>query len=902
MPERIEKTPNWHALPAEVVLEWLSVTSEGLSADEATNRLQRHGPNQLPPSAQRGPLRRLLAQFHNLLIYVLLIAGSITLLLKHRVDAAVIFGVVVINAMIGFLQEGRAERAIRAIRAMLSPQATVRRDGNMRKIDAQDLVPGDIVRLEAGDRVPADLRLLQSHGLRSDESSLTGESLPVDKQPSTLAVNTALADRCNMVFSGSLILAGQGLGVVIATAEDTELGHINALLAGIETLTTPLLRQIQKLAQLLTIAILLLAGLTFILGVWIYHQYILDMFLSTVAFAVAAIPEGLPAIITITLAIGVRRMAERHVIIRRLPAVETLGAVSVICSDKTGTLTLNEMTVVSLVTADCHYTVEAHGYAPEGHIKAMNDPTAIANAGDLAELLRIGVLCNDGNVELHGNLWVAVGDPIDAALIVLARKQGLDITHEITLWPRLDAIPFDPSQQMMATLHHDHKGQRFIALKGAPERVIMRCSSQRHDGMDNPLDALYWQTWLERLADEGQRMLAFAMRPMPTMTTNSLSHAALEDGFSLLGFAGFIDPPREEAADAVARAIRAGISVKMITGDHPRTAAAIAADLGIDGNHPPLTGSELDTLDPATMGTAVRDTAVFARMAPAHKLRLIEALQQDQHVIAMTGDGVNDAPALKRADVGIAMGLKGTETAKEAAEMVIADDNFSTIVAGIEEGRAAYDNIRKSVLFILPTNGAEALVIMSAVIADTLLPISAVQILWVNMITAVTLSLALAFERPEAGLMLRPPRPANESLITGLLLRRIALVSISLLASVDVTFYSALALGASLDTARTAAVNMLVMGEMVYLLSVRRLSAGMHHRNVMRDNPWILLALALTAIIQLLFTYTAPMQTLFATSSLPWKAWPPMLALTALIYLLIELEKHLWNRRLDRKR
>lgn len=899
MSEHIDSIPVWHALQTDATLEWLGTTTKGLSPDQAADRLQRNGPNRLPLPAQRGPLHRFFAQFNNLLIYILLIAGFSMLAIRQWIDAGVILGVVIINAFIGFIQEGRAQHAIEAIRSMLSQHATVLRGGTMHRIDALQLVTGDIIHLEAGDRVPADLRLVKIHNLRVDESSLTGESLPVNKQVAPLPVETNLADRLNMAYSGSLILSGQGQGVVIATADATELGRINALLASIEPLTTPLLRQIQKLAQILTLVILALAGLTFIFGVWLHRQDLLDMFLSAVAFAVAAIPEGLPAVITITLAIGVRRMAERHVIIRRLPAVETLGAVSVVCSDKTGTLTRNEMTVVSLVTANGRFEVESHGYAPQGEILPLDTPSAASSPGDLTELLRTGALCNDGSIEWHKTHWRAVGDPIDAALIVAARKHAINLSSSENPWPRLDTIPFEAALQMMATLHRDRQNRLFIALKGAPERVLSRCETQRSNGLDQPLDMPYWQTQLAAMADAGQRVLAIAMCSSPHLT-DTLSHAALEGGFSLLGFAGFIDPPREEAKEAVERAARAGIAVKMITGDHARTAAAIAASLGIEGSHPPLTGSELDELDGQSLKAVVQNTAVFARMAPEHKLRLIEALQQSGHVIAMTGDGVNDAPALKRADVGVAMGLMGTEVAKEAAEIVLTDDNFATIVAGIEEGRTAYDNIRKSLLFILPTNGAEALVIMSAVIANTLLPISAVQILWINMITAVTLSLALIFERPEMGIMHRPPRSIKTPLITTYLFWRIILVSLSLLAVVDITFYSALWIGANLDTARTAAVNMLVLGEMACLLSARFLNISTLNRKVFSGNPWIGITLTLTFAIQLIFTYAPPMQMLFSTAFLPWTAWLPLIALATFLFVLLELEKMLRSRKLDR--
>ncbi|WP_455383765.1 HAD-IC family P-type ATPase [Acidihalobacter prosperus] len=891
----------WHAISADEALQALDSTRQGLSAERAAARLAADGPNRLPAPAPPSRLRRFALQFHNLLIYILLVAGALTLALGHWIDAGVIFGVVVINALIGYIQEGKAEDAMAAIRAMLSPHATVLRDGHYAELDAADIVAGDLVLLQTGDRVPADVRLLSAHRLRIDESALTGESVPVDKQSEAMPEQTALAERRSMAYSGTLVVNGQGLGVVTATGSDTEIGRINVLLAGVETLTTPLLRQIAGFSRTLTGLILGLAAFTVAVGIGLRGESIEDMFLAAVALAVAAIPEGLPAIITITLAIGVRRMAARNVIIRRLPAVETLGAVSVVCTDKTGTLTRNEMTVANASTAVDQYAFGGVGYAPIGGIErltAESGDSAVQpdEAPDLVELLRGGLLCNDGDITQHGEDWIAVGDPMDAALVALARKGGLDPAYEREAWPRVDAVPFESQHQFMATLHHDHAGHGFVVLKGAPERILERCRAQRAHGEDHALEADAWHARLDALAAQGRRILAVAYKAFET-PPEALELDELEGGFSLLGLLGFIDPPREEAAAAVAAAQSAGIRVKMITGDHAATAAAIGASLGLNEARRVLTGPEIDGLDVAQLREAVHDSGVIARAAPEHKLRLIEALQADGQTVAMTGDGVNDAPALKRADVGVAMGRKGTEAAKEAAEIVITDDNFASIVAGVEEGRTAYDNIRKAILFILPTNGAEALVVIAAILSGTWLPITPVQILWINMITAVTLALALAFEPPETAVMRRRPRPPRTPLLSRYLLWRIALVSLLLLGAVDFVFFWLLQQGADVDTARTAAVNMLVLGEAAYLLNTRYLSAAATNRDGLLGNRWALLAIALVLFFQILLTYAPPMQLLFATAPLNAGTWLLLATFAVALYGLIELEKMVVRRR-----
>ncbi len=899
-------SPAWHALSAQTALERLAAGPDGLSSTEAAELLARNGPNCLPPPPRRSALRRLLAQFHNVLIYILLIAGFSTAWLGHWVDSGVIFGVVLINAVIGFLQEGKAEQAMDAIRHLLSPHASVLRDGHFRDIPAEDLVPGDIVRLQSGDRVPADLRLLQVRELRIEEAALTGESVPVDKHTEPLAAGAVIGDRANLAFSGTLVSYGQGQGVVVATGAHTELGRISALLGRVTTLTTPLLRQIARFGRWLTIAILIVATVTFAIGSLVQHYPLDEMFLAAVALAVAAIPEGLPAIITITLAIGVQRMAQRNVIIRRLPAVETLGSVTVICSDKTGTLTRNEMTVQTLVTAAATVTVSGAGYAPHGEFRRDDTRLEPEDDGDLMELLRGGLLCNDAELlgpesttQDSGDSWHVHGDPMEGALITVARKAGLDPQHEHASLPRTDAIPFESVHRFMATLHHDHAGHGFVYLKGAPEQILAMCNHERHAGEDRPLDPAYWHARTEVLAHAGQRLLAVAFLPAQDHL-QSIGFRDVEAGLTLLGLFGFIDPPREDAREAVAECQAAGIRVKMITGDHRVTAQAIGRQLGIGHNNSACTGTELEALDDARLRQQVRDTDVFARTSPEHKLRLVQALQANGEVCAMTGDGVNDAPALKRADVGVAMGVKGTEAAKEAAEMVLTDDNFASIVAGVEEGRTVYDNIKKAILFILPTNGAEAFIVITAIALGRMLPITPVQILWVNMITAVTLALALAFEPAEDALMCRSPRRPDEPLLSRFLVWRLLFVSVVLVVGVFGLFVWQRAAGTDLATARTLAVNALVFGEIFYLFNTRFLIASSLTPGVLHGNRTALVATVLVIGFQLLFTYLPPMQRLFGTSSYPLALWWPVIGIGAAVFVLVEVEKA-WLRRRARR-
>jgi len=884
--------PRWHNIEAEDILQRLASSTDGLPQEDAQRRLQEHGPNRLPPAKKKSPLARFLVQFHNVLIYVLIGSGCVMALLGHWLDSGVIIGVVVINAIIGYIQEGKAEKALDAIRNMLSHQAMVKRDNKFISLPADQLVPGDIVLLQSGDKVPADLRLFKARDLRIEEAMLTGESVPVEKTTTPVAELASIGDRRCVAYSGTFVTYGQGQGVVVATGEHTEIGRISSMLRHVQMLTTPLLRQIANFAKWLTIAISLIASMTFAFGVFVQNFSVEEMFLAAVGLAVAGIPEGLPAIMTITLAIGVQRMARKNAIIRRLPAVETLGSVTVICSDKTGTLTRNEMMVQTLATAAGTLEVSGTGYDPHGSFVLDGGDITADEFPLLREISQAALLCNDASLTQTGEQWGIHGDPTEGALITLALKAGLDSHYYQAQYPRTDAIPFESEHRFMATLHHDHAGHGFIYLKGAPERVLEMCQRQRMRGEDVPIDRAYWETCMETMAGRGQRLLAIAFKP--TLSEHqSLSFNDVESELSLLGIAGIIDPPREEAIRAVRVCQSAGIRVKMITGDHAVTASAIGAQMGIGDGVTAIKGTELDSFSEDELKDAVQRCDIFARVSPEQKLQLVTALQASGEVVSMTGDGVNDAPALKRADVGIAMGLKGTEVSKEAAEMVLADDNFASIANAVEEGRTVYDNLKKSIMFILPTNGGEAFTIIAAIAFGRLLPITAAQILWINMITAVTLALTLAFEPPEDNVMQRPPRNPREALLSGFLVWRVIFVSLILVAGTFGLFLWEREHGAPIELARTVAVNTLVMFEVFYLFSARYLLAPALTLEGLSGNKYVLYAIALLIVIQLTFTYAAPMQTLFATSAMSIDSWLRVITVASSVLFLVEMEKML---------
>jgi P-type Ca2+ transporter type 2C len=841
---------------------------------------------------------RLVSQFHNLFIYLLLAAAVVTAVLGEWLDSGVIAGVVLVIVIIGFVQEGRAARALEAVRGMLAPKARVLRGGQQEQIPAEELVPGDIAWLKAGDRVPADIRLIHTKNLQIQEAALTGESMAVEKGPDPVAEETELGDRTGMAFSGTVVTAGEGRGVVVAIGDASELGRISGMLAEVETLKTPLMKRLDTFTRVLSAAILALAAIVLAVGVVLWDRDWGEMFIVAVAIAVAAIPEGLPAVMTVTLALGVQRMARRHVIIRRLPAVETLGSVTVICSDKTGTLTRNEMTAKTIRTAAEDIAVEGVGYGPEGGFQIEDRDIDLKEHPTAMDMVRAGMLCSDATLTCEGDEWTPEGDPTEAALIVLAHKAGFEPAREKDGWPRVDAIPFASERRYMATLNKDEQGRHVIHVKGAPEQVLDMCTSEQRGEETGDLDADAWKQRVDEIAERGQRVLAVARKELGGTPTDLDDHDAEHD-LTLLGLFGLIDPPRQEAIDAVAACHDAGIRVKMVTGDHKLTAQAIARELGLDNPDETLTGRELEDLGDDELRRKAVDVAVFARASPEHKLRLIEAFQAERQVIAMTGDGVNDAPALKRADIGIAMGRKGTDAAREASAMVLADDNFASIERAIEEGRTVYDNLKKAVVFLLPINSAEASVIVVAILAGMALPITPVQILWVNMVSAVTLGMVFAWERAEGDVMRRPPRPTDEPLLTRFVLWRVGFVGLLLLLGAGLLFLQEQAReGTTLEFARTVAVNALVMGEIFYVLNARFLHRPAYTRAGLLGSRAVLIAIGICFVLQLLFTYAPFMNVLFGTEPLDTEAWIRCVGVGLFVFVAVELEKLVRRRRM----
>ncbi|PKO54101.1 MAG: carbonate dehydratase [Betaproteobacteria bacterium HGW-Betaproteobacteria-2] len=886
-----KETIDWHALSAEETLQRQNSRIEGLSHEESRTRLDLHGENSLPDSKRRPSWLSFLLQFHNPLIYVLLAAGITTLLIENYIDAGVIFGVVLINALIGFIQEGKAEKALEAVRSMLASRAMVMRGGERHNIDAQHLVPGDVVLLESGDKIPADLRLIRVKNLHVTEAVLTGESVPVKKHTEMVAPSASIGDRGSMAYSGTQVAFGQAHGIVVATGTQTEIGRIGSMVGDIQTLSTPLTRRLDQFARRITVFILAVSLITFIYGHYFTDMSGVDIFIAVIGLAVAAIPEGLPAIVTIVLAIGTRIMARNRAIIRRLPAVETLGSVTVICSDKTGTLTRNEMTTVRLMLPTDTISVSGTGYAPDGGFHLNETAINPETHEPLLALARCALLCNDAHLKHdEAGEWNLVGDPTEGALLTFAIKAGLDPVDTGKQFPRQDDIPFESEHRYMATLHHNHEKGVFLLLKGAPERVLELCSSEAGGKPFNNKD---WQARIEEAAEAGERVLALATRKMPADTT-AISTNDITADFELLGMVGLIDPPREEAIAAVAECQQAGIRVKMITGDHAITAAAIGRQLGLLADNP-LTGEVIETLSDEELKKRAMSTDVIARASPEHKLRLVAALQSMGHLVAMTGDGVNDAPALKAADIGVAMGQKGTDAAREASDLVLTDDNFATIAKAVREGRVVFDNIKKSLIFILPTNGGQAGVIMIAIFGGLALPVTAGQILWVNMVTAVTLALALAFEPAEKGVMHHVPRPPGQPLITRPLAMRVLFVSLLMVAVTFIMFEWEQARGSSIEMSRTAAVNMLVVGEMFYLFHARHFTASAFSFETLTGNRMALLVTGILILLQLAFTYAAPMQHLFRSTPLELLSWLMILGLGALLFLAIEAEKAIWR-------
>ena len=875
----------WHARTKEETCAAFATGLEGLGHDEAARRLGTYGPNQLPAAPRPHAALRFAAQFNNALIYFLLAAALAAMLLGHVVDGVVIVIVVVVNAVVGFIQEGKAERALDAIRDMIAPHAVVVRDGERHTVDARAIVPGDVVVLEAGDRVPADIRLLRARGLSADEAILTGESVPAEKREEAVPAETALGDRLPILHSGTLVTTGQGHGVVVATGSGTEIGRISGLIGEVQALTTPLLGQINAFGRLFTWFAIGAAALLFAFAVLARGYGWLDALMVVVALAVGAVPEGLPAVITITLAIGVRRMAARNAVVRRLPAVETLGATSVICSDKTGTLTKNEMTVRHVVTAGGVTEIAGSGYVPEGGLSGPQDRIRDA-------LARAALLCNDARLVERDGQWTVLGDPMEGALVTLAAKAGLHAEIERETRSRLDEIPFDAQHRFMATLHDDPDGTRRIFVKGAPERVLAMCKDQADEDGTGAVDPAYWRRHIDAAAAQGERVLGFATA-LADPRSDRLRFDMVETGLTFLGICGFIDPPRPEAVAAVAECRSAGIAVKMITGDHNGTALAIARQLAISDAPKALEGGALDAMPDEALRRAVEEVSVFSRATPEHKLRIVRALQENGHIVAMTGDGVNDAPAVKQADVGVAMGRKGTEAAKEAAQMVLLDDNFASIVAAVHEGRTVYDNIRKVIGWTLPSNGGEVLCVILAILLGLTLPMTPVQILWINMILTVTLGLVLAFEPPEPGVMRRPPRRRDAPILSRFLVWRIVFVSVLFMLGVFGIFEYALRRGYDEAGARTMVVNTLVVMEIFYLFNVRYLHRTSFSLVGAMGTPAVLAAIAVVVAAQLLFTFAPFMHGLFDSAPVAFVDSLLILAVGVTAMIALEVEKML---------
>ena len=889
---------HWHAISRDEASRFLETDPEtGLDRLEIKRRQTDFGPNVITSHKKQNPFMLFLRQFHQALVYILIAAGLTTVFLHEWIEAVFIFGVVIVNAVIGFFQEYRAVEAMAALAETMETEATVVRAGKKEKINAESLVPGDMVWLQGGDKVPADLRLYEIYDLRIDESALTGESVPVDKQSERLDTELSLADRKNMAYASTLVTYGRGLGVVVSTGDKTEVGRISKLIASATELKTPLTRKISQFSRYLLIAILVLAAVTFCVGL-LRGEPLFDMFLAAVALAVGSIPEGMPAAITIMLAIGVSRMARRQSIIRKLPAVETLGGTTIICSDKTGTLTENQMTVQEIQTIDNQYLVSGIGYEPKGRIR-INDPgneNKIKEASALDQCLTCGVLCNDSSLVQNGEVWKINGDPTEAALLVSAKKAGMAVENLFQSHVREDELPFDSARQFMATLNKDPQtGHRQIYVKGSVESVLDQCRTARISNGDTvPLDRETALAKAAEMAARGLRVLTFAISPV----LDGEQGIEILDGkksLIFLGFQAMLDPPRDSSAKAIQTCHRAGVSVKMITGDHALTATAIAKRLDMLNDRDKdglgvVTGSEIGEMRDDELIRVAEENTVFARVSPEQKLHLVEALQENSHVVAMTGDGVNDAPALRQADIGVAMGKNGTEVAKDASDMVLLDDNFATIVSAVEEGRGVYDNLIKFIVWTLPTNLGEGLVILAAVIFGVTLPILPIQILWINMSTALLLGMMLAFEPREPDIMNRPPRDPKHAILDRDTIVRIFFVGFLMLIGAFGLFELAEWRGYTVDRARTIAVNVFIFIEIFYLFNCRSLEQSVFRIGLF-TNRLAFLGAGVMVLLQMVYTYFPPANRLFQSAPLSVGDWIQILLYSVLVFWLVEMLK-----------
>lgn len=878
----------WYQLGIEDVFKKLGTSVKGLTEAEATSRLEKFGPNKLAEEEKISRLKLLLHQFASPLIYILMIAAVVTFFLQEYKDTGVILAVIILNAVIGYTQELKAEKNVRALKKLIVPKARVIREGRELEIDSEALVPGDVVVLASGSKVPADLRLIKASELRIEEAMLTGESLPVEKNFQTISEeNLTSGDQVNMAFMGTVVVHGRAKGVVVETGHRTVLGQIATEVQEALTLKAPLQEKFDRFARTIGLIVLIASGILFLTGV-LMGESIKNMFMTVVAAAVATIPEGLPVVVTITLAIGVTRMARRNAIIRRLPAVETLGSTTVIGSDKTGTLTKNEMTVKGVYAGDHVYEVTGEGYEPTGEILAewLSVDSGLDPA--LKMVFRIGLLCNESNVYKEEGVYKVDGDPTEAALIVSALKAGLNAEDERTTYPQIDIIPFESDRGYMATLHRQGE-KKWIFIKGAPEKLFDICST---------CSGGPWQRVghiAENFAREGLRVLAMAYKEVPP-ETEELTHELLETGLIFAGLQGMMDPPRPEVISAIEGCWKAGIRVIMITGDHAVTARTIAKKLGIGGTNPKvLTGRELETINDEELFQEVRETDVYARVSPNHKLRITQQLIRQGNIVAVTGDGVNDAPALKAAHIGVAMGKSGTDVAREASDMVLADDNFTSIFNAVEEGRIVFDNLRKVTFFLIPTGIAAILSILGSILLGLPLPYLPAQLLWINLVSNGLQDVALAFEPGEKGVLSRPPRDPQEGIMSRVLIERTVLVSLLISLGVLYEFWLALDQGLSLEKARTIA-----MTTMVFFQFFQAWNSRSEMQSVFRlspvSNPFLFYGMVAAILSQLAVIYVPGLQWIFRTEPIAGNEWVPILLISLSVIVLVELDKW-WRRR-----
>ena len=886
---------NWHSLETDKILEvFESDINDGLGPLSIGHREEFFGKNIIKEKKRESKLIKFFMQFHNALIYILLGASAVTALLNEWIDSGVIFGVVIINVIIGYIQEVKAQEAIESLKQMMQTEAIVIRDGKKINISSVDLVPGDIVLLESGSKVPADLRLLDSKDLKVDESMLTGESLSVSKNILTHSQDITLNDRKNMTYSGTFVTYGRATGIVVATSQNTEIGKIAHLIDETISMQTPLTVKMAEFSKILLYVILTLAAFTFFIGV-LRDNSAVDTFMASVALAVGAIPEGLPAAVTITLAIGVSRMAKKNAIIRKLPAVETLGSVTTICSDKTGTLTQNKMSVTNIYCANNSYEVDGNGYEPKGDFLQDSKKIEVLSE-NLQEVLRAGYLCNESYlVEKDGHYSIS-GDPTEGALIVSALKGGREEHVLNQKFPKLDILPFESDRQLMATINKNIElDENIIYLKGSIEKTLDICDYEAVNGNIVKIDKIKIVHKAEEYASNGLRVLAIAKKiTSEKIITNKL----LKNEFIFLGLQAMMDPPRAEAIEAVKESKQAGIKVVMITGDHALTAFSISKlmsilDADADYETSVLTGNELFNISDEELIERVVTVRVFARVEPEQKLRIVDALQIRGEIVAMTGDGVNDAPALKQANIGIAMGKGGTEVAKEASDMILSDDNFSSITHAVKEGRNVFDNLVKFITWTLPTNLGEGLVILFAIMLGVTLPILPVQILWINMATAILLGLMLVFEPQEDGIMLRAPRDPKKAILTKKLIIQMIVVGVyMLIASYGMFYYSLYYHSNSVEYARTVAVNIFVFVELFYLFSCKDLEKSFFKTNLL-NNKYLLLGVLLMGLSQLAFTHLSIMNTMFKSEALDFITWIQVLAVSFAVIFVVEIKTYI---------